>query len=62
MPDPEPTPSPPPPLTPHLTGDDFRARLHAAADLIADYWSSLQSVDAPPVLCRLKPGDVLRAL
>lgn len=42
--------------------DEFRRCGHAAVDAIADYWERLDSPDAPPVLCPLKPGDVLRAL
>ncbi|MFT3686916.1 MAG: pyridoxal-dependent decarboxylase [Phycisphaerales bacterium] len=48
---------------PHMTPDEFRRAAHAAADLVADYWERLQSpADAPPVLCPLKPGDVLRSI
>lgn len=42
--------------------DEFRRRGHAAVDAVADYWASLQSPHAPPVLCPLKPGDVLASL
>jgi aromatic-L-amino-acid decarboxylase len=45
-----------------MSGDEFRRRGHAAVDAIADYWDSLQCDGAPPVLCPLKPGDVLASL
>lgn len=48
--------------TGHRTAEEFRRHGHAAIDMIADYWASLQSPDAPPVLCPLKPGDVLASL
>ena len=47
---------------PHMPIDEFRRHAHAAVDAVADYWVSLQSSDAPPVLCPLKPGDVLASL
>ena len=43
----------------HLSADEFRALGHRAVDWIADY---LAGVESRPVLSRLKPGDVLRAL
>ncbi len=46
----------------HMSPDEFRRRGHATIDAIADYWQLLQSPDAPPVLSRLRPGDVLAAL
>lgn len=46
----------------HMPLDEFRRRGHAMVDAIADYWASLQSPGAPPVLCPLKPGGVLAAL
>jgi aromatic-L-amino-acid decarboxylase len=46
-----------------LPGDvpiaDFRAAMHRAADLIADY---LKNVDGYPVVPKISPGDVRRAL
>lgn len=42
------------PAAPHMSPEDFRIAAKAAVDLIADYWSTIES---RPVLCPLKPGD-----
>jgi aromatic-L-amino-acid decarboxylase len=42
-----------------MSPSDFRAQGHRAIDFIADY---LDSIDTFPVLSRVKPGDVFRAL
>ncbi len=51
--------STPPNAPHHLSGDQFRALAHRAADWIADYW---EHVEKRPVLSRVKPGEVISQL
>jgi len=46
----------------HMPMNEFRRRGHAMIDAVADYWESLQSPGAPPVLCPRRPGDVLESI
>ena len=48
-----------PPLTGDLSPDEFRAAAHAAVDWIAEY---LEHPERVPVLSRVQPGDIRRAL
>jgi aromatic-L-amino-acid/L-tryptophan decarboxylase len=42
-----------------MSPDEFRQRAHEVVDLLADYWTSIES---RPVVPPTRPGDVLKAL